>query len=191
MTVMAISDEDLMRQVQAGRHAAFEELVARYRPALVRVAVSKLGDRAHGEDVAQETLLAAFAARNTFNPRYSFRTWLWTILLHLCAQHWRRQQSPSRRGGVIDPHTADATATKAETALEGLLRSERCDLLQRALAELPEPQADALRLRFFGGLSFDEVAAAMSSSVSGAKQRVKHGLDRLAERLRTLAGVEP
>jgi RNA polymerase sigma-70 factor (ECF subfamily) len=188
---MATSDEDLMRQVQAGRHAAFEVLVARYRPALVRVAVSKLGDRAHGEDAVQEALLAAFAARHTFDPRHAFRTWLWTILLHLCAQHWRKQRSHARRGGVIDPQAADATATNAETALDGLLRNERSDLLQRALAELPEPQADALRLRFFGGLSFDEVAAAMSSSVSGAKQRVKHGLERLAERLRTLAGVEP
>ena len=188
---MAISDEDLMRQVQAGRHAAFETLVARYRPALVRVAVSKLGDRAHGEDVVQETLLAVFAARHTFDPRYSFRTWLWTILLHLCAQHWKRQKSHALRGGVIDPHAADATAANSETALDGLLRSERCDLLQRALAELPEPQADALRLRFFGGLSFDEVAAAMSSSVSGAKRRVKHGLEQLAKHLRTLAGVEP
>jgi RNA polymerase sigma-70 factor (ECF subfamily) len=188
---MATSDEDLMRQVQAGRQAAFETLVARYRPALVRVAVSKLGDRAHGEDVVQETLLAVFAARHTFNPRYSFRTWLWTILLHLCGKHWKRQQSPARRGGTIDPNVADAVAADAETALDGLLRSERCDLLQRALAELPEPQADALRLRFFGGLSFDEVAATMSSSVSGAKQRVKHGLERLAQRLQTLAGVEP
>jgi RNA polymerase sigma-70 factor (ECF subfamily) len=188
---MGRSDEELMRQVQAGGQAAFEELVARYRPALVRVAVSKLSDQAHGEDVVQEALLAAFAARHTFDPRYSFRTWLWTILLHLCAAHWKRQQSTARRGGVIDPQAADAIAALGETALDGLLRSERNDLLQRALAELPEPQADALRLRFFGGLSFDEVAAAMSSSVSGAKQRVKHGLERLAERLRTLAGVEP
>jgi len=188
---MTITDEDLMRQVQAGRHAAFEDLVARYRPVLVRVAVSKLGDRSIGEDIVQETLLAAFAARHTFNPHYSFRTWLWTILLHLCAQQWKRQQSPSRKGGMIDPHAADATVHGGESALDGLLRNERCDLLQRALAELPEPQADALRLRFYGGLSFEEVAAAMSSSISGAKQRVKHGLERLAERLRTLAGVEP
>uniref|UniRef100_A0A7C2NXW5 RNA polymerase sigma factor n=1 Tax=Schlesneria paludicola TaxID=360056 RepID=A0A7C2NXW5_9PLAN len=188
---MAVSDEELMRQVQAGRHAAFETLVARYRPVLVRVAVSKLGDRALGEDAAQETLLAVFAARHTFNPRYSFRTWLWTILLHLCAQQWKRQQSSDRCGGVIDPQVADATANNAETALDALLRTERSDLLQRALLELPEPQADALRLRFFAGLTFDEVAAAMSSSVSGAKQRVKHGLERLAHRLRTLQGVEP
>ena len=46
-----------------------------------------------------------------------------------------------------------------------------------------EPQADALRLRFFGGLKFEELAAAMNSSVSGAKLRVKQGLLRLAELL--------
>jgi RNA polymerase sigma-70 factor (ECF subfamily) len=187
---MAHTDEDLMQQVQAGHHAAFEELVARYRPTLVRVAVSKLGDRSLGEDAVQETLLAAFAARHTFNPRYSFRTWLWTILLRLCALQWKKQRArwtPQTTGNT--PGVEEAPAT-GESALDGLLRHERSTLLLRALAELPEPQADALRLRFFAGLSYDEIAATMGSSVSGAKQRVKHGLERLAERLRTLQGVE-
>ena len=45
-------------------------------------------------------------------------------------------------------------------------------------------QADALRLRFFGGLTFPEIAAAMGCSEPGAKNRVKSGLLKLAEWLR-------
>ena len=52
------------------------------------------------------------------------------------------------------------------------------------LNELPEPQGDALRLRFFGGLKFSEIAEAMNSSVSGAKRRVQNGLLALAEKLK-------
>ena len=44
---------------------------------------------------------------------------------------------------------------------------------------LPQMQADALRLRFFGGLTFPEIAVAMGCSEAGAKHRVKHGLLKL------------
>lgn len=187
---MAASDEDLMRQVQAGDISVFEELVRRYRQPLVRVTSSKLRDRAVAEDLVQESLLAVFAARHTFDPRYSFRTWLWTITLRLCHKQWKRAASPRGSAVVCDPSQTETAMSGDIGALDGLVLSERSELLQQALAELPEPQADALRLRFFGGLRYDEIAVAMESSISGAKQRVKHGLERLAERLKTLSGVE-
>jgi RNA polymerase sigma-70 factor (ECF subfamily) len=190
MGFMPDSDETLMRQAQQGRTDAFEELVRRYRAPLLRVAVSKLGEVAAAEDVVQETLLAAYAARQTFNPRYAFRTWLWTIALRLCQRQWKRKASPRSAGGMIEPAAADAVAGLSETALDGLLRTERADLLQQALNTLPEAQADALRLRFFGGLPYEDIAAAMQSSVSGAKQRVRLGLERLAVELRHWAGTE-
>lgn len=187
---MAISDEELMRLVQTGQLAVFEELVHRYRTALVRVASSKLGDRQVAEDVVQEALLAAFAARQTFNPAYKFRTWLWTIALRLCQKHWQRSQGPQRSLVKANSQVVHTATVDGPHGLQSLLSVERAELLQQALDELPEAEADALRLRFFGGLPFDDIAAAMNSSVSGAKQRVKHGLARLAERLQTLSGVE-
>jgi RNA polymerase sigma-70 factor, ECF subfamily len=183
-------DEDLMRRTQVGEFSAFEELVRRYRGPLLRVAASKLGDRLAAEDLVQESLLAAFAARQTFNPQFAFRTWMWTILLRLCQKYRQRESRPVRAGGSVDPQWVDANAGRDHCGLEQLLQSERQDLLHQALAELPEAEADALRLRFFAGLKFEEIAAAMASSVSGAKQRVKHGLERLADRLPMLSGGE-
>lgn len=187
---MTASDEQLMRLAQQGRTDAFEELVRRYRGPLLRVAISKLGDAVAAEDVVQETLLAAYAARGTFNPQFAFRTWLWTIALRLCQRQWKRNSAPHRAGGMIPPAAADATPAIGDTGLDLLLRSERSDRLRQALEALPEPQADALRLRFFGGLPYEDIAAAMQSSVSGAKQRVRLGLERLAVQLRHWAGTE-
>jgi RNA polymerase sigma-70 factor (ECF subfamily) len=187
---MTDSDESLMRLAQQGRTDAFEELVRRYRGPLLRVAVSKLGDVAAAEDIVQETLLAAYAARQTFNPQFAFRTWLWTIALRLCQRQWKRNASPKRAGGIIEPAAADATPGLGESGLDQLLRSEQSDRLRQALEALPEVQADALRLRFFGNLPYEDIAAAMQSSVSGAKQRVRLGLERLAVQLRHWAGTE-
>jgi RNA polymerase sigma-70 factor, ECF subfamily len=186
---MPSADEALMRLVQRGDRAPFEVLVGRYRAALVRVAASKLGDRAWAEDVVQETFLAVYAARHTYQPDYAFRTWLWTILLRLC--HKQRQRQAARPVVTLaewDREQADRGTSATSQVLAALIDSERSERLHQALADLPEAQADALRLRFFGELSYDDIAVTMHSSVSGAKRRVQLGLERLAERYRRESG---
>lgn len=181
-------DREIMRSVQAGEVERFDLLVRRYRGPLLNVACSKLGDTSWAEDVVQETFLAAFAARDTYRPEFSFRTWLWTILLNLCRRQWQRRQSrphehslasgpPGELAGYREPTAGDSPLAQA-------LKTERRKEVHRLLNGLPEPQADALRLRFFGELQFSEIAEAMGSSVSGAKQRVRLGLVALSERLR-------
>jgi len=184
---MHSDDSQLMRRIQEGEFSLFEVLVERYRPALLRVASGMLNDAALAEDVVQETFLAVFASRHTFNPGFHFRTWLWTILLNLCrAQRKRRARRPqvvshstlntSERANITDPSTS-------ETALAALLTRERSAQLQELLDELPETQADAIRLRFFAGLRYEEIAQSMGVSLGGAKLRVRSGLSRLSERL--------
>lgn len=187
---MAADDATLMQAVQKGDLEPFDLLVSRYRLPLLRVAQSKLGDAAWAEDVIQETFLAVYAARHTYDPEFAFRTWLWTILLNLCRRHLRRRSRRPRQvpNSQISAPNADPTPlpepVEWETGLSRLLQKERREHLSELLNDLPEVQGDALRLRFFGGLKFAEIAAAMNSSVSGAKRRVRNGLFALAERMR-------
>jgi RNA polymerase sigma-70 factor (ECF subfamily) len=180
---MSAADEELMRQVQHGRQGPFEELVRRHRPALLRVARSKLGDADWAEDVVQEAFLAAFAARHTYKPAFAFRTWLWTILLNLCRRQLKRRRNrPWELADALGQ--GEGHPLSFETGLSRLLRAERHEELAALLDALPEAQADALRLRFFGELPFQEIADAMGSSLSGAKVRVRKGLESLAEMIR-------
>jgi RNA polymerase sigma-70 factor (ECF subfamily) len=177
-----------MRLVRQGRRDAFEELGERYRAALLRVARGKLGRADWAEDAVQETLLAAFRFAQSYDERYGFRTWLWTILLNQCRAH---QQRLGRRAQFeIQADGADAAPTEAACSQPGpltqLLARERHEQLERLLGQLSAAQADALRLRFFGGLKFEEIAAATGCSLSTAKNRVRWGLLRLS----TLAARE-
>jgi RNA polymerase sigma-70 factor (ECF subfamily) len=72
-------------------------------------------------------------------------------------------------------------ASGDESPVDALLASESRGNLHSLLARLPQSQADALRLRFFGGLKFQEIAAAMDCSLTTAKSRVKQGLLQLSE----------
>jgi len=174
-----------MRDVQLGRSESFEELVRRYRSALLHLAFSKLSDPASAEDVVQETFLAVFAARQSYRVDAPFRTWLWTIALNLCKRYaLRAARSASSRRALESSQIEWSQPVSAKaTNLQPLLRTEQNEQLRFALEQLPEAQADALRLRFFGELKFEEIAAAMDCSLNGAKMRVKHGLIKLARLL--------
>ena len=169
---MANPDQELMLQVQAGEHAPFAELVDRFRPRLLRFAQSSLRDRQLAEDVVQETFLAVFQSRQTYNPTFAVSTWVWTILLNLVRRtRDRLAKRQFREAASIEVRPTPACSHPAEDR----------EQLDHWLSLIPEAEADALRLRFFGELSFDEIAVSMESSVSGAKLRVRNGLERLSE----------
>ena len=186
--LMHENDAELMRRANCGDSAAFAELVRQYQPALRRVAASRLGSIEAAEDVVQETFLAAYKSRHTYDEQFGFRTWLWTILLNQCRRYAGRQARKEQLvsldasgaiGGTDPIGPADAGADPA--ALAGLLAQERRELLERLLGQLSTVQADALRLRFYGDLKFQEIADAMQCSLCTAKNRVRWGLLKLSE----------
>lgn len=188
-------DGVLIERALAGDKSSFNVLAVRYRPALLRGARSRLGRIELAEEAVQETLLNSWRWLKSYNSKYSFRTWLWTILFNACNRILSKQ---SRKPGVASwtDHNADAerqppapTCGHASPG-EALAAKEQSQLLAELLATLPQPEADALRMRFFGGLQFQEIADAMNSSLSGAKRRVKNGLLRITDQLRSLVDEE-
>lgn len=193
----ALSDQELMRLAQAGNRSAFAEIVRRYQPAMLRVAKSRLGRGDWAEDAVQETLLAAYKWRGSYREPGNFRTWLWTILLNQCRRSWTGHvRGPrlwcfnDRPADEVEPAVYQASLDRGEAPpWERLIAKERAELLESLLARLPSVQADALRLRFFAGLKFEEIAETMHCSLGTAKNRVKWGLMRLAEFVRQADSV--
>ena len=189
-------DAALVARVARGESECFAELVRRYQPALMRVARSRLGRADWAEDVVQEAFLAAFKSCGSYDQRYSsFRTWLWTILLNQCHGHYQRRMRSVPLEPLSDQRQPAARARvqqdQGASPLLVLLAKERAAQLEALLAQLSDAQADALRLRFFGGLKFHEIAAAMQCSLNTAKNRVRMGLVRMAGLLDGAAQAVP
>jgi RNA polymerase sigma-70 factor (ECF subfamily) len=185
-----IPDGMLVAAALAGDRQQCSQLARRYQHELLRVARSRLGRLDWAEEVVQETFLATFKSLHTYDSRYSFRTWIWTILLNQCRQYLKKRS----RGRLVRSWSDQPADAGQECVVEALqcgaappdylLAAERSELLDRMLRELPDAQADALRLRFFGGLKYREIADAMGCSLSSAKNRVRWGLMKMAEPLR-------
>jgi len=180
------TDGALTAAVLAGDSESFSELVRRYQGPLMKAALSRLARVDWAEDAVQETFFCAFKSLHTYDSRFNFRTWLWTILLNQCKRTWqKRLRSPQVNAWsdhTVDEQPLPPPDVSGEVApLRRLLEVERAERLNLLLAELPEPQADSLRLRFFGGLKFQEIADALDCSLSAAKNRVRLGLTKMAQ----------
>jgi len=185
------SDGTLIADVLSGKTERFAIIVNRYQRALLNVAKSRLGRDDWAEDVTQEAFLCAFKSLKSYDSTYSFRTWLWTILLNQCRRHYQKSQRKPQVNLWTDGQARDDFSLEQEALLESetetaesqLMAKEQTEKLERMFGMLPEAQADALRLRFYGGLKFQEIANAMGCSLSTAKNRVRWGLTAISEQL--------
>lgn len=183
------TDGEIITAVIAGDRDKYAVIVNRYRPALLNLARSYLPDSAAAEDAVQQAFLNSYRWLSTYDSRYSFRTWLWTILLNVCrrqAQKMSRQRCASLQHS--DPAGEAMNIDQGHAApLEGLIRDERREQIQALLSSLSDTHAEAIRLRFFGEMKFQEIADAQGCTLSAAKARVRNGLIQLS---RLLASTE-
>jgi RNA polymerase sigma-70 factor (ECF subfamily) len=176
-------DSALIAAVLAGQTERFGEIARRYRGGLWRAAKSRLGRDEAADDAVQEALLCAFKWLGSYDSRYSFRTWLWTILLNQCRRSLGKTAKRREQQGDTGEELPILAALVGREACphEQALIQERAEVLERLLDRLPEAQADALRMRFFGDLKFQEIADVLGCSLATAKNRVRAGLLQLAK----------
>jgi RNA polymerase sigma factor (sigma-70 family) len=175
---MADADNALVAAARAGESAAFDELVRRHRPRLVRVAALLTGDADEAESLAQEALSRAYSQLGEFDLARPFGPWLHGIALNLCRNHLRDR---ARRARPVPPEQlgeAAAPEGRRQGVLSGILRKEAGDRALRAIGLLPEALREAFVLHFIEGLDYAE--AGEITGVAAGTLRVR------AHRARTL-----
>jgi RNA polymerase sigma-70 factor (ECF subfamily) len=140
------------------------------------LALRVCGNRADAEDLVQETFLQAYRNLESFEGRSEFSTWLYTIASRICFRKRRRRAGqpdrveslenllPSTEDTVPDPETPDP--------LDGVLREEIRDEVDRALAELPFQFRIPCLLKEIAGFSLAEVAEILGIKEATVKTRV-------------------
>ena len=125
------------------------------------------GSRDFADDLVQETLLKAWAARKRFQAGTNMRAWTFIILRNLFLSQMRR----ARFKGEWD----DITAAKILAAPASQDRHVELGDMQRALMHLPQPQREALILVGAGGFAYEEAAEICGCAVGTIKSRVARG----------------
>jgi RNA polymerase sigma-70 factor, ECF subfamily len=170
MTRSESPDELLVVAAILGNLGAFEELVMRYRPAVVRLARTIVGAD-YAEDVAQDSLLLAFKALPGIEEPRKFAAWLSAITRHRALRFSKSEKTQMTKRVALD----EALLEKIEALARPLADKERDESLIKALDSLPPDYAMPLRLHFLDDMPLKRIAAFMGVPLSTVKWRIHHG----------------
>jgi RNA polymerase sigma-70 factor (ECF subfamily) len=177
----AQSDEQLLARNAAGEQEALEELFRRYRLVAYRVAYRLLGQEADALDAVQDGFIKALTHLNSFQGKSSFKTWLLRVVsnaaLDLGRKRGRRDMLSLDAAPGDDANGKQALSFQDPT--EGLERADLRQLLDEALATLPEAQRRTFILHADGDLSYREVAEVMGISIGTVMSRLFYARQKL------------
>jgi RNA polymerase sigma-70 factor, ECF subfamily len=172
-------DIELVRRTTRGELSAFEQLVERHRPVVVRVAARIVGSH-EAEDVSQDAFLRAFHRLDHFRGDAPFRSWLLRITHNAALDHLAR-----RRPEPVDPSTLDATEqSQMRPPADRLEVRERVERLERKLRGLSYQHRVVLVLRDAEGMSYEEIADITDTPLGSVKGQLHRARREFIEMLR-------
>ena len=182
---MTWTDEELVARSKTGDTESFNQLVQRWERPIFALAYRTLGREEDARDVTQETFLRAFRALSGFKGDAKFSSWLYRIALNLC-RDWMRKDRRAPLVAVpegVDVEQLAAERGPVETVEDLAARAEMSREVARAMDMLPDEQRQAIILKEYHGLTFQEVADLMKCPLSTVKTRVYQGLSTLRKHL--------
>ena len=165
-----------MASALMGDRQAFGDLVCRYQEQVVGVVFRMCGDVDLAEEAAQEAFLRAWQRLHQYKPQFPFRSWIFSIAIHLALDALRRE-----------PETMDVDALDLQSAHpgpEGALESkQRAEEVRQAVLALPPASRAVLVLREYQGLSYGEIAEVLGIPAGTVMSRLNYARRHLRQAL--------
>lgn len=166
-----MDDAGAIKRCQQGDREAFRHLVETYQKRAVAHAVAILFDRDDAEDAVQEAFIDAFKAIGTFDTTRTFYQWFYVLLRNRCYKLTARRRPAASLDDIqllaAQPGPDDETRLALEHALRSLTPEER----------------EIVSLKYFSGLSYDELAAHLQVPRGTVMSRLFYARRRLQEKL--------
>jgi RNA polymerase sigma-70 factor (ECF subfamily) len=174
------TDQELASAALRGDRRAFGELVVRYRDGVVNVVYRMCGDGNLAEEAAQEAFIRAWTHLASYKPQYAFRGWIYRIAINAALDALRS----GPRTVAIDDLPLESDSEPPE---ERVVRKERADWVRQAVMALPPASRAVLVLREYEGLSYNEIAAALSIPIGTVMSRLNYARQQLRKALAPVA----
>jgi RNA polymerase sigma-70 factor (ECF subfamily) len=191
MSVQTDPDAALMLRVKGGDLAAFEELVGKYRQPVMNLVYRTLPDATEAEDLAQMVFVQVYKSAHRYEVAAKFSTWLFTIARNLCLNEIRRRsRHPADSLDAVPAGEPDDLPARQHedrknfAPPDSLLHQELEELIQAAVAALPENQRTAILLCRQDELSYEEISQVLGCSLSATKSLIHRGRETLKAKLK-------
>ena len=185
-------DTVLIRAIQAGDMAAFDELVLKHKDRLFNLVYWFLGDYQDANDCAQETFIKVLKSIKTFRFESAFSTWLFRIAINTCKNRikssvykWKKKTvSLETPNGSKNGNPFSEIVNGSPTPVMALEKKERMMRVQNAINSLPEEQNRVVVLRDIQGLSYQDISDITGLNLGTVKSRLARGRLALKNQLK-------
>ncbi len=173
----ALSDEQLIARLMQGEREALSPLVERYHRLLLGYLYRLTnGNQPLAEDLVQDTFMRILQ-QDSYQPGRPFKPWLFSIATHLAYDYFR--SAAVRRAEPLNDSTHGNLPDGTDGPEVQALNREEGQTIQEALQQIGEAYRPALLLRYYSGLSLQEIAAALDIPLGTVKSRLSTGAQRL------------
>lgn len=173
------ADAALVEQLRGGDAAAYEALVRQHGPRMLAVARRLLNDEADAADAVQDAFVSVFRSISRFQGQSALSTWLHRITVNAALMRRRGRQRAAERPiedflprFLDDGHQAEPAAQWREPAAQAAQRREVRELVQAAIAMLPEAYRNVLQLRDIEGMDTAATAEVLGIQEGAVKVRL-------------------
>lgn len=177
-----MNDEQIwLEQARRGDKNAFGHLVEAYQGPVYNLAYRMLGNSGEAEEAAQEAFIRAYTRLDSYDPTHKFSTWLLSITSNYCIDQIRKRRAVLLSiDEPLPPHPALHSDNSKGPESE-FVAQEREQLVQTLLKQLPDEYRQAVVLRYWYDMSYEEIAEVQESTVSAIKSRLFRARRLLAE----------
>lgn len=177
-------------QARRGDKAAFGKIIEAYQRPVYNLAYRMLNNSGEAEEAAQEAFIRAYTRLESYNPNHKFSTWLLSITSNYCIDIIRKRRAILLNiDEPLPPHPA-LMSERSSGPEPQIVQSQQEELVQTLLAELAPEYREAVVLRYWHELSYDEIAEMMDTTVSAIKSRLFRARKQLAE-IGVSLGLQP
>lgn len=183
-------DHELVIRVQRGDKKAFDLLVLKYQQKIANLISRYIRDPHEVMDVTQEAFIKAYRALPNFRGESAFYTWLYRIAINTAKNYLvamgRRPPADDVDAETAEQMDAGALLKEIGTPENHVLSEEISATVQKAIDGLPEDLRTAIILRELEGMSYEEIANAMSCPVGTVRSRIFRAREAIDKSLKPL-----
>lgn len=185
MQEMEVLQAELLRRIAAQDREALSEFYDQTARPLFSIACRMLGNAADAEEVIQDVFVQIWTKAGKFDAEKGqpFH-WVLTLTRNRCIDGLRARQRRSRfmvdTQGELEPDQA----VEPEPVEAPLMEDDNA-MIQSVVNNLPKDQRQAIEMAFFGGMTHQEIAESLSEPLGTIKARIRRGMLKLRETLRT------
>jgi RNA polymerase sigma-70 factor (ECF subfamily) len=183
-----LTEQELIKGLREGDHHAFKELVETKQSLVFNTVLGLLQNNEDAEDVTQDVFIKVFESIHQFKGESALSTWIYRVGVTTALEFIRRKKR-KKRFGFLSPILGDDNEPTLELSdfhhpgIE-LDNKEKAAILFKAIQQLPENQKVAFILNKVEGLSYQEVAEIMKTSLSAVESLLHRAKTNLKEILK-------